>query len=172
MENIKVFNNFLNTQEISIIKNILNNNKWIHGHTSINDFYTIPFWYMELFENDYLKYSIKEKIESITKKKFEVVRLYANGQTYGQHGTYHQDDTDDLTFTFCLYFTEYEISIEDIIGGNFEIKIPNEVDFHMSIPPRFNRGILFPSNYFHKGNSFDRFITDVRICIAWKLITI
>jgi len=122
-----------------------------------------------LIENDYLKYTLKSKIEDITQKKYEVVRVYMNGQTFGQHGSYHQDDVNEFSYTFCLYFTEFDSKIEDIVGGNFEIKLPNVNNYHISITPIFNRAILFPSNYYHKGNAFDRYVSDLRICIAYKL---
>jgi hypothetical protein len=57
----------------------------------------------------------------------------------------------------------------DEIGGYIQFKIPEIKPFIVELEPLCNRGILFPSNYFHKGNAFSRYVSNIRICIAWKL---
>ena len=169
MENIKIYDDFLSENEIQNCKKIISDNKWIFGHTSNTIDISIPFWYMDLFDNKFLNEVITAKIENITNKKFKINRLYANGQTYGQDGSFHQDDISETSYTFCLYFTEFSNELIDLIGGNIQFKIPNLKDFIININPLFNRGILFPSYYFHRGTSFTRYVPDLRICIAWKL---
>jgi hypothetical protein len=172
MENILINDNFLSSNDIEICKKILSDNKWEFGHTSTNNIITTPFWYMDLFNNHFLKDVITHKIEKIYNKKFKINRLYANGQTYGQDGNFHQDDTSKTAYTFCLYFTEYPKEFCDLIEGNIQFKIPDQNNFIISVSPLFNRGILFPSYYYHRGLSFNRYIPDLRICIAWKFIEI
>jgi hypothetical protein len=176
MEEIQIFNDFLDPAEIDICKDIINSHNWGYGHTSVrSNFLSIPFWNMKLYDNEFLKETIKSKIEKVTNKKFKVILLYANGQTYGQDGSFHQDgdfkeeNSNFKKYTFCLYLTDFPIELCDIIGGNFEIKIPNINDYTISINPIFNRGIFFPSYYFHRGNSFNRFTHELRVSIAWKL---
>jgi hypothetical protein len=57
----------------------------------------------------------------------------------------------------------------DSIGGNIQFKMPEIKPFLINIEPLSNRAILFPSNYLHRGLSFNRFISELRICVAWKL---
>ena len=60
-------------------------------------------------------------------------------------------------------------NIIDDIGGYIQFKIPEINPFIVDLEPLYNRGILFPSNYFHRGNAFSRYVPNLRICIAWKL---
>ena len=103
MNNIKIYDQFLTTDELQLCHQITSEHRWEYGHTSGQVGIYTPFWYMELIHNDFLKESIKHKIENVTNKKFKVNRLYANGQTYGQNGSFHQDDTSEKSYTFCLY---------------------------------------------------------------------
>jgi len=93
----------------------------------------------------------------------------ANGQIYGQNGSYHIDSEHDNAVTFCLYCHAIENSDIETAGGNLYIKIPGE-KLVFAVEPYANRGVLFPSKYFHKGCAFNRYIKSMRICIAWKLM--
>lgn len=170
MEHIKIYDNFLSTPDIKQCLQIVQESKWKYGQTSDNknNIINIPFWYMELNNNDFLKDIIKEKIEHITNKKFTVFRLYANGQTYGQDGFFHQDDTYLDSYTFCLYCTEITPDMSELVGGHIEFILP-ESEHSINIKTIFNRGIFFPSHYLHRGTAFNRYVYDLRICIAWKL---
>ena len=132
---------------------------------------------MTLDDNTFFTNDILSKIESCTKKKYVLIRVYANGQTFGQDGTFHQDNISDDTYTFCLFINK-QITDEtiDSIGGEFIFKIPientpdNSNTFsRIVVEPIYNRGILFPSNLFHKGLAYNRYNRGLRISIAWKL---
>ena len=170
MNNIKIYDQFLLPDELKMCRQITSDHVWEYGHSSgqLNTMST-PFWYMELLHNQLLKETIKNKIEKITNKKFKINRLYANGQTYGQNGSFHQDDTSNNSYTFCLYISPVEDNMIDDIGGYIQFKIPEINPFIVELEPLSNRGVLFPSNYFHKGNAFSRYVPNIRICIAWKL---
>ena len=169
MNNIKIYDQFLTSDELKICHQITSEHRWEYGHTSGQIGIYTPFWYMELIHNEFLKENIKHKIENITNKKFKVNRLYANGQTYGQNGSFHQDDTSEKSYTFCLYISPMDENIIDNIEGYIQFKIPEINPFIVELEPLCNRGILFPSNYFHRGNAFSRYVPNLRICIAWKL---
>lgn len=167
MENIKIIDNFLHDDDLYILNNIISSNDWKFGHESVpDDDISTPFWIMNLNDEIFFSQYIKDKIESEFNRKFNLKRVYANGQTYGQDGSYHIDDHLENTVTFCLYINNMD-NIEKI-GGNLYIKVPNE-KIVFSIEPLYNRGVLFPSTYIHKGVSFNRYTKDMRICIAWKL---
>ena len=128
---------------------------------------------MTLTDDPFFSTHLKSKIEAAANRKFSVQRVYANGQTFGQDGTYHQDDITDDSYTFCIY-TNKQITAEtaDDIGGEFIFKLPNSDDdpfSRIAVAPLYNRGILFPANYFHKGLAFNRYCKGLRISIAWKL---
>ncbi len=168
MENINIYDDFLTSQDIKECLNIVQKPEWKFGQFSDDRIIVTPFWYMELIHNNFLKDIIKEKIEYVTKKKFNVMRLYANGQTYGQDGGFHQDDVSQDTYTFCLYCTEISLDMTELVGGHIEFILP-ESQHSINIKTIFNRGIFFPSHYFHRGIAFNRYVSDLRICIAWKL---
>jgi hypothetical protein len=167
MENIKIYDNFLSELDCDKCKKIIQQPTWKFGHTSQNNIINTPFWYMELIDNEYLKEKIKKKIEEKTNKTLIVNRLYANGQTYGQDGDFHQDDTEENTYTFCLYLTEIPDNIVELVGGQIEIFLPNS-EHNINIKTLFNRGIFFPSHFFHRGTAYNRYVPDLRVCIAWK----
>ena len=189
MNNIYVVEDFLSDEEIKIVSKIIRENKWIFDNhyfskklklnfeqflnAENNDFPNISFqlWYMELIHFDIFSKTILKKIEKIFQKRFKVERVYANGQTFGQSGIYHQDSLDPNAFTFCLYLNNFEQEQKYIDDGQIMIKIPGEKHI-LAYEPIFNRGILFPSNFFHKGNAFSRFNVDIRISVSWKLTII
>ena len=87
-----------------------------------------------------------------------------NGQTFGQDGTFHQDDTLDNAITVCMYLNNVTET-----DGPLIIKVPNEIKM-VAIEPIHNRLVIFPSKYFHKGMSFNRYTSGLRVCLAWKCV--
>jgi hypothetical protein len=171
IENIKIYDNVLSDEDLSICFSYISKLKWEWGHQSINknpNVINSPFWYMELSEVEYFTTIIKNKIEKIINEVLIVNRVYVNGQTFGQNGSFHQDDESDNCYTFCLYLSQFEESIVDDIGGSIQFKLPNINKYTINIDTYFNRGIFFPSKYFHRGLSFSRYSPDLRICLAWK----
>lgn len=169
MEKIIVQDHFLNTDELEKAVSIIKSGKWQFGHISNpTDLNSTPFWSMNLNENEYFSIYIKEIIEKQFSKKFKLYRVYANGQTFGQDGSYHTDNDEPNTFTFCLYLSEIIQKYIETAGGHIFFKLP-DLNYKICYEPIYNRGIFFPSNYLHKACSYTRFIMDMRICVAWKL---
>ena len=169
-QKIYIVDNFLSENDLKSIKSIINNKKWDYGQSSNGSNKTIKFWMMDLMDENFIKDNITNKIIEEFSSKFTVERLYANGQTYGQNGSFHQDVADDCGdyFTFCLYINSFKDEIIEEIDGFFFIKIPEE-KYSLSVAPLNNRGILFPSHYYHKGNAFNNAEYGMRVSIAWKL---
>lgn len=164
---MEIYENFFSNQDLIKIKLFFSDQEW--ASQCITDANTdfskdIPFWRKELSNEYFFSNILKNTIQRHTNKLFELLRVYAVGQTYEQYGNYHQDDTIPGTYTLVTYITE-DYSEND--GGYFHIKMPNG-SIH-AIEPIANRGILFPSTYFHKGIGFSRSCSKFRICIAWKL---
>jgi hypothetical protein len=141
---------------------------WKFGHRSgVSENIQTPFFsIMDL--SDYFSEYIKKKIENTISKKFKLNRNYMHIQTFGQDGCYHTDDNKSDTYTFCVYLTEISNIDIEISKGEFFIKIPNEKHI-ISFDTCCNRGVFFPSTYLHKGMGYDRFHSQKRVCITWKL---
>jgi hypothetical protein len=182
-EQIKIFDEFLTPEELQICADTVKRPAWSFGHFSQISPIATPFWMMTLTDDPFFNTHLKSKIEAATKRKFTVKRVYANGQTFGQDGTYHQDDVMDNSYTFCIYINK-QITPEtaDNIGGEFILKIPSDKSVHayekensfshVVISPIYNRGIFFNALCFHKGLAFNRYNKGLRVSISWKLTLI
>lgn len=166
MENIKIYDDFLNEKQIIILQDILKNKKYKYGHSSGYRELAVSNFFSTYNQEDFFLIYIKEKIEKIFSKKYKINRHYMHIQTFGLDGGFHIDDQGDNKYTFCLYITD-EIDM-DQVGGDFLIKIPNE-KYILSIETTNNRGILFPSEYVHKGMAYNIHSEKPRLCITWKL---
>jgi hypothetical protein len=170
MEQIKVHDNFLKNEDLETCKNIIKDGRWEYGHTSDkSNKMSTPFFYMDLMKVEFFNAYLKEKIETTLGLRVSIDRVYANGQTFGLDGCFHQDSTDPNTITFCLYISPIPNDIIEDIGGNIFFKVPSIDNFTLALEPRHNRGVSFPSMFFHKGVAFNRYIKNMRICVAWKL---
>ena len=179
MENISIFDDFLNDDELKILLNIIDNKLWGYGHSSGGN---IELVNTKFFKTDNLDYFfldvIKPKLDELYLKIFPLKkgflylkRSYMHIQTFGQDGAYHIDgfkNNDEKIYTFCLYITSLNDEDLEKYGGDFLIKLPNSKSI-ISIITKMNRCILFPSEYVHKGNAYDRFISDKRLCLTWKV---
>ena len=169
-ENIYIFDNFLNEHELDYVNKITCNTDMLYGHNSrgiereSTTFFSIPII------DDFFITKLKQKIEELTKKKFSLNRCYMFIQTSGLDGGYHTDTEKEDCYTFCIYITKLTNAEIENNNGEFFIKVPNK-SYVISIDTYFNRGILFPANYYHKGMAYNRMIThnDGRLCITWKL---
>jgi hypothetical protein len=172
MNNIHVFDDFLTPDELEKCAEAVSRPAWKFGQISQSSPVSTPFWMMTLTDDAFFNTQLLYKIQSKTGKKFTLQRAYANGQTFGQDGTYHQDDASDDGYTFCIYINK-QITHEtvDNIGGEFVFKLSNsETQFsRVMVEPIYNRGIFFKSNIFHKGLAFNRYNKGLRISITWKL---
>lgn len=168
MDQIIIIEDFLNTNELQTLMEIIKLKVWSYGHSS-GDFEKVNnrFFSTHNTEAFFLEY-IKNKIEVTFKHKYTLNRHYMHIQTFGQDGGYHIDDSSPNTYTFCIYISE--ISKEDLefANGDFLIKIPNEKQI-ICIETVNNRGVFFPSHFFHKGMAYNRFFPHKRLCLTWKL---
>ena len=164
MELIQVFDSFLSDDDLKRINMIINYKSWSFGHESDpTNKNSSPFWTVDLIDEPFFNEYLKNKIDEYLHIRTSLNRVYLNGQTYGQNGTFHQDDPNINAYTFCLYLYGDENT-----DGSIVIKIPGD-NRMIAIEPINNRAVYFPSNYFHKGDAFNRFHPGLRVCVAWKL---
>jgi len=164
---VKIIDNFLGEEEYEDCMQIIKKSAWKYGHSSGNGekFNNLFFAAYDLGE---FNQKIQNKIEALFSKKFQVDRNYMHIQSYGQDGSYHQDTELENTFTFCIYFSDLSEEEIEEADGDFLLKIPNE-NFIICINAANNRGVFFPSTYFHKGMAYNKGFPQRRLCITWKL---
>jgi|LauGreDrversion4_2_1035121.scaffolds.fasta_scaffold17477_3 hypothetical protein len=125
--------------------------------------YLPQFWYADLSDIDFFTEKMFHKIKSILGDEYYLNRVYANGQTFGQDGDWHQDCFDGTEHTFLYYFTKSDDL--SLIGETY-FNIGGE---YQCIIPKPNSGIFFNGILLHKGMSPKRNFTDMRISIAFKM---
>lgn len=168
-DKIVVNDSFLNNSELSKCHAIINSKRWRYNHYSkVSEMYDVPFWSMNLIEESFFNTDLLNIIEKTFLKKFKLNRVYLNGQTFGQNGSFHTDSEEPNTYTFCLYLADISRDLVDTAGGYIYFKIPDE-KYKICYEPIYNRGILFPSNILHMASHFTRFIMKMRLCVSWKL---
>lgn len=177
LSSLKFYKNFLDDDEVkeSLIR--LSSSRWGFQISSQNDNYIQNiFLHMDLSDVRFFTVKIFNKIQEVTKQKFELIRVYANGQFYGMPGAPHYDDKESIDrFTFLIYVnTNWDI----IYGGQtvfmntyFDANKNKEVvgeGIYTQYPvPKL--GVLFPSNILHFAESPTKFCHDLRMTVAYKL---
>lgn len=168
MENIIIYDFFLNECELKTLHNKIKNKEYYYGHNSGDEeAFAINFFATHNIDDFFNIYMLK-KINEVSKRYFKINRHYMHIQTFGQDGSFHIDNDEPNRFTFCLYITNLQDEDVEKYEGNFLIKIPNDNKI-LSIEPINNRGIIFPSNYIHKGMAYNILCDKPRLCITWKL---
>lgn len=172
MENIYIYDDFLNEKELHIILDIIKNQTWMYGHASGSniEIFESRFFAGDVFDDFCHKY-IKKKLENMVNKKFILDRNYMHLQVFGMNGSYHIDTHEPNTYSFCIYITSIENNNIENADGDFFIKIPH-LQMIICINTIMNRGVFFPSTYLHKGLAYNKFYKEPRICIAWKFTEI
>ena len=162
--NIQSYPNFLTFQECDyVIAKTLGGHTWHFGGLSTEDGFM--FWFMNLMQDVFFTEHMLNKIKIIKKKNFVINRVYANGQSYGLSGSYHQDEHDNgnIYKTF-LYYVNPNWKSE--WGGSTLFKQNEEIYIQPFIP---NNAILFDSTLYHVGLEPTRHCKNLRVTVAFKL---
>jgi hypothetical protein len=151
-----------------VVDKTLYGNEWKFSGFSKLSPVQVQFWYMDLFNDPFFHEKFLPKIEELTGKKFEVERVYANGQTHGLPGDAHMDVEAD-TYTPELYktFVFYVNPLWDVRWGGQTV-IFEDGQTHTAYPKR-NCACMFNSTLYHFGADPSRFCTDLRVTVAFKL---
>lgn len=168
MQNIEIIDNFLTDVELNKLLNYLSNKYYKYGHTSgHHEIYAPDFFSVYNNENFFIDY-LFNKINSNFNNKYRLITHYMHIQTFGIDGSFHIDTNDINSFTFCLYITNISNTDMDIFGGDLLIKIPNNQKI-LCINAINNRGVIFPSYYYHKGMAYNILCEYPRLCLTWKM---
>jgi Rps23 Pro-64 3,4-dihydroxylase Tpa1-like proline 4-hydroxylase len=167
LNQIKVFDNFFTLDIQEKILQSLERPNWSYNG---GDRYTSPFWHMRYLEKeDFYSNFLLDKIETALNMQFDVINIYANGQTAGQYGSPHID-TGDYTFLY------YPVPNWDItMGGSlFFLNVIGENNAQNSeviktISYKGNRAVFFPTQISHLSEAPERHCNLLRLSVAWKL---
>jgi len=171
-KSIYFVDDYLNNEEIAFVDDYFKRPVWEFGHcTDQSDerlfkgrWFVANLEYEKFFNEHLLK-----KIEKTTDCKWEVLKVYANGQTILNGGDWHVDaicnPPDPIYFTVLLYVSDIDASNVHIINGCTEFRPKHKIT---TIEPLKNRMVLFDSTISHRGNA-PTIPGFLRISLAWKL---
>jgi Rps23 Pro-64 3,4-dihydroxylase Tpa1-like proline 4-hydroxylase len=158
------FQNFLNPGEWKQTLDIVNSSRnWSLSGYSNGDPNINKFWNLDLNNNEFFTRYLFDKIPN---GPWRLLRVYANGQTTGQNGDFHQDSTNSTDWTFMFYANDINLQFLTQWGGETEFITENG---NMLIKPEPNSGVLFKSSIQHRGLAPSRHVNALRVTIAWKL---
>lgn len=161
---IKTYENIFTEQDQLEIIKFLNSSSWCFGQYSHKQKETHKkFWFMDLMNCDFFCVYLMKKICELAEEKFSLIKVYANGQTYGQDGYWHLDSENSNEYTF-LYYANLNWKVT--WGGETVFNVDNSI---ISFIPKPNSGLLFPANIYHYAKSPSRDFYDLRTTIAFKL---
>jgi len=166
--NIQSYPNFLNKQEHDyVVARTLKGNAWEFNGVS-EDEHALNFWFMNLINDVFFTDYMFNKIKTTTKKDFKILRVYANGQTYGLSGSYHQDITAPIPTNESAYKTllYYVNPIWESKWGGSTLFCHNEEIYTQTFIP--NNAILFDSTIHHVGLEPTRHCNNLRVTVAFK----
>lgn len=175
IEGFNEFVNVLSREEFINVRRFIEGPGWQFGQYSFNkpkdpDMSTeivnrYPFWIMDLSNEPFFNTVLLKRIEEITFRKFKLIKVYANGQTYGQDGSWHYDSRAPNTWTFLLYMSDLDTMSEN--AG--ETMFISKTESLTVVANMKNKGVLFPSSVVHRGMGPARNYSSLRVTVAWKL---
>ena len=149
---------------------------WYFSQTSIIVDENLPtFWISEfnLLENKIITnlwneiYTILQTKQIIDNKNIEILRVYANGQTYGINGEIHVDNTEPGYYTVLYY------AVNDTWDKNWHGETlfydDNEEQVIAVCKPQRNSFVFFDSTIPHVGMAPNKQYNGLRVTLAFKL---
>jgi Rps23 Pro-64 3,4-dihydroxylase Tpa1-like proline 4-hydroxylase len=169
MDDLIKYEEWLTKEENSILQPKLIN--WNYGSGSVpksdvRNIHVTPFWYIDFSNDPFFADHLLNKVrQTVGDNSLKLERVYANGATYGQPGSFHQDCYDDTGRTFLYYANT---SWSEDWGGSTQFNIGDGMT--TNVFPKSNRAVYFPGMRFHSSTALNRSYKGLRVTIAWKLI--
>ena len=149
---------------------------WYFSQTSIPDNVDSPtFWISKfnLLENKIISnlwseiYTTLQSEQIIDNQNIEVLRVYANGQTYGLESSVHLDEVEPNHYTVLYY------AVNDTWDANWHGETlfydDNEEQVIAVCKPKRNSFVFFDSRIPHVGISPSKQHNGLRVTLAFKL---
>lgn len=168
MISIYQFNNILDDREFHKRSEILQNDSWKLLNKPDQTDNEHRFWIKDLMQDTFYTTDLFETVKhTVSQHNFDVElhRVYANGQTFGQHGRLHQDYSNAEQWTFLIYFNhQWDIHW----GGHTIVKDLDEDKFYSFLPVP-NSAIFFRGDLWHVGLEPTSVCPIMRTTVAYKL---
>ena len=181
---IKILNNSLQEQTVKETNDLLlsRNLPWKFMQSSfvdlsdnVEDANYPAFWMSEfnLLENKIILnlwkeiYTIIQTRKIINNQNIEVLKTYANGQTYGLNGEIHKD-TDDPGHYTVLYYAVNDTWDKDWHGETIFYDDNEEQVIAVCVPHR-GSFVLFDSSIPHVGMAPNKQYNGLRVTLAFKI---
>ena len=133
---MKYFTKLLKNWEIEKVEKMLSDSKWGFGFTSTDP--DRPIWNFDNESGKVVAELVASKLEG-----YELTTWNINGQTIGQHGSWHIDQSSICTHVFIYFFQHWKYDW----GGRLHLQT-NDKDTTIITPER-NTGILFDASIYH-----------------------
>ena len=160
--NLLQYDNVLPSREFHEQAEYLQNVDYkFQGISNEND--QLKFWFHDLSNNKFYTEEFFNIIKNLIKIDVELVRVYANGQTYGLPGYMHIDSEEENNLT-VIYYANHVWNPE--WGGHTVITADDGI---ASVLPSGNTAIVFPGNIPHVANEPTRHCPVLRTTVAFKL---
>jgi hypothetical protein len=167
MQDIFQYYDILDTREFHEQADSLLNSEWKLLNKPDKDPNSPVFWIRYLNDDKFYTGHLFNIIkETVAKDGFdiELIRVYANGQRFGQPGKLHQDYSTDEQWTFLIYFNHtWDIHW----GGHTVIKDINDDKFY-SFYPVPNSALFFRGDLWHVGLEPTSVCPLMRTSVAYK----
>jgi hypothetical protein len=164
---IEQYNNFLSQDEWDyVFDKTVEGKTWsFMGRSNENG---NPFWFMNLINDEFFSNKLFTKIKNVTKKDFDLLRVYANGQTFGLDGQFHIDTKKGEEKNKYFTFLYYPCKSWDASWGGKTIIVDEENSLNFQYPSP-NNAIMFDSTNLHYGEGPARLFYGLRVTVAFKM---
>ena len=156
---IEILDNFFDAATQEEILRLMERPKWSFTGGRIPN----QFWHMDGLEAEpFFRQKLFSRICKSLGEEYDVVRIYANGQTATQHGSPHTDDGD---FTFLYYPNP---RWKPSWGGALHFFDDDGATVH-AVDYKPNRAVFFPADLVHAAEAPSAEFPGLRVSLAYKL---
>jgi hypothetical protein len=127
-------------------------------------------WSMWELEKQKFFTNLVPRIEELTGNRYRADRIYGNGQSFGQDGVFHTDESDPNAHTFLYYPTELDPLDVYEYGGETQFLQDDGEMYH--VYPFTNTAVIFDGRIWHRGMGPNKWTKNLRMSLAFKLFKI
>lgn len=162
----KTFKDILTPAEHKQCMDYLNQRKWSFDNSG-DDKFPLCWSMWDLEEHGFFSTQFLQRIEELMECRYDALRIYANGQSYGLDGEFHTDSNFSYEHTFLYYPTQLDPLEVYEYGGETQF-VQDDGQIH-HVYPFTNTGVCFDGRIWHRGMGPNRFTRKLRMSIAFKL---